>query len=647
MNIKILDSTLRKYLKTKATPKEIAEKLSLTSVSVDKVEKINDDFLYEIEITTNRPDLFSVLGIAKEATAILPQFEIDAKYTPPKLTNNQIKTKFPIEIINDSKLVNRVLAVVMDVKIKDTPKEIKDFLEASNIRSLNNVIDITNYVMRVIGHPSHVFDFDRLNTKRLLIRQAKKDEIITTLDEKIYTLLGNEIIATNDKDIIVDLLGIMGISNSVVTEKTKRIMFFIDNNKPQYIREASMNLGIRTEAAILNEKNIDPNTAMDAMLFGISLFEEIASGKQISEILDIYPNKVASKKIKVSLEKINKIVGVDIKKEKSCEILQSLGFEVKLENNSIFVTVPSQRLNDIEIEEDIIEEIARVYGYENLPSILPPLANKSYSFVNNFYWEKRVKEALKYWGFNECYTYSFVSEDMYEGPTNEAIAVNNPLTEDFTYMRNSLIPSLLKVVSENKKRDEIKIFELANVYLRKENKLPEEILTLSAVIKKKSVSFYEIKGLIEQLLFDLGIKNIIFKSSEKNAIGSSLYINKIHFGEIEILDNDLIDFELNFNTILNHVTSKKEYKSFAKYPPIIEDLSVVIDSKISTENIIEKIKSQSKLITDVSLNDTYLATRTFRVIYQDLEKNLTKDDVAKIRDKIITMLEKDFKAQIK
>lgn len=647
MNIKILDSTLREYLKTKATPIEIAEKLSLTSVSVEKIEKINDDFVYEIEITTNRPDLFSVLGIASEAAAILPQFGIDAQYIPPKLINNQIKTKFPIEIINNPKLVNRVLAVVMNVEIKDSPKEIKNVLEASNIRSLNNVIDITNYVMKVIGHPCHVFDFDRLSTKKLLIRKALLGERITTLDEKTYALLGEEIVAANDKDIIVDLLGIMGVSNSVVTEKTKRILFFIDNNKPEYIRETSMNLGIRTEAAILNEKGIDPKAAMDAMLFGINLFEVVASGKQVSEILDIYPNKSISKKITVSLERINKIVGVNITGTKSTEILNSLGFKVKLYDNSISVDVPNQRLNDIEIEEDIIEEIARVYGYENLPSILPPLANESYSFVNNFYWEKRIKEALKYWGFNECYTYSFVSENMYEGPTSEAITISNPLTEDFTYMRNSLIPSLLKTISENKKREEIKIFELANVYHKKENNLPDEILTLSAVIKKKHINFYEIKGFIEQLLFDLGIKNIIFKTSQKNAIGSSLYIDKTHLGEIEVLDNDLIDFELNFSTILNYVNAKKEYKSVAKYPPIIEDLSVIIDNKISTENIIEKIKSQSKLIIDISLNDSYLATRTFRVIYQDLEKNLTKEDVSKIRSKIILVLEKDFSAQIK
>ena len=600
-----------------------------------------------MEVTTNRPDLFSVLGIAKETAAVLPQFGIEAKYIPPKLTNNQIKNKFPIEIVNDSKLVNRILAVVMEVEIGQSPKEIKKALEVSGIRSLNNVIDVTNYVARVIGHPTHVFDFDRLNTKRLLIREAKAGEKITTLDSNNYTLLGREIVAVNDRDQIVDLLGVMGLENSVVTKNSKRILYFIDNNEPRHIREASMNLGIRTDAAVLNEKGIDPKLAMEAMLYGISLFEKTAKGKQISEILDIYPNKPILKNIDVSLEKINKIIGVNIDAKKAMEILENLDFKTTLKKDLIEVKVPSQRLNDVQIEEDIIEEIARVYGYDNLLSILPPLTQNFHSFINKFYWEKRIKEALKYWGFIECYTYSFVSEDMYEGPIDEAVEINNPLTEDFTYMRNSLIPSLLKVISENKTQEEIKIFELANVYHKRNKNLPDEVLTLSGVIKKKQANFYEVKGIIEQLLFDLGIKNISFKVSQKNAVGASLYINNTYLGEIEVLDTDLIDFELNFEVILKFAASKKEYKPFAKYPPVIEDLSVIVDNDVNTEDLIEKIKSQSNLITDVSLSDSYFASRTFRIIYQDEEKNLTKEEVSKIRSKIISSLEKDFGAKIK
>src|ERR1035437_144176 len=293
MNIKILDSWLRDYVKTKATPQKIGELLSLSSVSVERIEKLGEDFIYDIEVTTNRPDLMSVVGLARETAAVLKQNEIDAELLLPKLTKPQTpKTKL-ITVKNDPKLVNRICAVVMDVKVGESPKEVKERLEASDTRSLNNIIDVTNYVMKTIGHSTHVFDFDRLDTKTLTIRESKKDEQITTLDEKTYSLNGGEIVAVNDKNEIVDLLGIMGLANSVVTEKTKRILYFIDNNQPTKIRKASMSLGIRTEAAVVNEKNLDPELTYDALLFGIEMFEKNASGKIASDIIDIYPNKVA------------------------------------------------------------------------------------------------------------------------------------------------------------------------------------------------------------------------------------------------------------------------------------------------------------------------------------------------------------------
>src|ERR1035437_3078596 len=215
MNIKILDSWLREYVKTKASPQKIGELLSLSSVSVERIEKYGDDFTYDIEVTTNRPDLMSVVGLARETATVLKQNGIEAEFLPPKLTKPQTLKKDLIEIKSDPKLVNRLCAVVMEVEIGTSPKEIKVRLESSGTRSLNNLIDITNYVSKTIGHPTHVFDFDRLKARALTIREAKKGEIIKTLDEKSYTLNGGEIVAANDKDEIVDLLGIMGLENSV------------------------------------------------------------------------------------------------------------------------------------------------------------------------------------------------------------------------------------------------------------------------------------------------------------------------------------------------------------------------------------------------------------------------------------------------
>jgi len=648
MNIKILDSWLREYVKTKATPEKIGELLSLSSVSVERIEKFGNDFTYDIEVTTNRPDLMSVIGIARETTTVLKQNGIEAEFLPPKLTQLQTPKKDLIKIENDPKLVNRLCAAVMEVEIGDSPKEIKDRLESSGTRSLNNLIDVTNYVMKTIGHPTHVFDFDRLNTQVLTIREAKKGEIIKTLDEKTYTLNGGEIVAVNDKDEIIDLLGIMGLKNSVVTEKTKRILFFINNNEPNKIRKASMSLGIRTEAAVVNEKNLDRELAFDALLYGIQLYKQIAKGEVISDIIDIYPNKLREKNIEVSLEKINKIIGAEIDPEKALESLSALGFKATIGNGKIKVKVPSFRIGDVEIEEDVIEEIARIYGYQNLPSVLPIQTQIiPHQFANEFYFENKIKQAMKYWGFTETYTYSMVSEELLEGPLAEAVEIDNPLNEEFVYMRKTLVPSLLKVVSDNKSDETIKIFEIANIYNKRPNSLPEEILSFAGVIKKEKISFYEAKGIIEQLCFDSGIKKLSFRQSEKAGNGASIYINKDYLGEIEILDTHLIDFELNFALLLKNASIKKEYKPLGKFPPIVEDLSITVDTNIKTEELITCIQSQSALITDVTLKDSYRDSRTFHIYYKDPEKNLTNEDVSKIREKIITSLQKQFKASVR
>lgn len=647
MNIKILDSWLREYLETDAKPQELAKALSLTSVSVERIEKHGNDFLYDIEVTTNRPDLMSVTGIAREAAAVLPQFGHKAKYTSPKLDKPKGAKEDVVRIINDPSLVNRVLAVVMDVKVAPTPQNLKEHLEASDIRSLNNIIDVTNYTMRVIGHPTHVFDFDRLNTKILTIRESRKGESVKTLDGKEYTLTGGDIVAVDDHGRIVDLLGVMGLENSVVTDQTKRIMFFVNNNNPERIRKTSMGQAIRTDAAQINEKDIDPETAMDAMLFGIKLFEKIANGKTVSEIIDIYPKKQSAKTVTVSPERIEKIIGVRIGTDKIISILEKLDFKVTKKGGELSVTPPNIRQKEINIEEDIIEEVARVYGYHNLPSILPEFFTGSANVSDEFFWEDRVKDALKYWGYTEVYTYSMVAGNQFEGPLSDAVKIRNPLTEDHVYMRKTLVPSLLEVIAENKNTDSIKIFEITNIYLKQKDKLPREKKMFAGVLKKPNASFFEIKGLLETLFQDLGIKNVAFKNLKSGGIGADVYFKNDFAGEIEVLDENLVNFELDFEVILKHATLKKTFKPLAKFPPIIEDITLVVDENIQTGDIVDAIKSVSDIIKKIELFDKYQNSRSFRITYQDKTKNLTTEEVGEIRKKIFSKLQKKFKAEVK
>ncbi|MGH7203073.1 MAG: phenylalanine--tRNA ligase subunit beta [Candidatus Levyibacteriota bacterium] len=677
MNIKILDSWLREYLKTKATPKKIGELLSLTSVGVEHIGKYKNDFVYDIEVTTNRPELMSVIGLAREAATVLSQSGVEATFVKSQLQLPQVHiTKNPeLTIKFDPKLVNRICAVIIEVTIKDSPQQVKDRLEASGIRSLNNVIDITNYVMREIGHPTHVFDYDRLLHHTLTIRTSKKGEKMKTLDNKDYTLSGGDIVADDGKGEIVDLISIMGTANSVVTNSTKRILFFIDNVDPHRLRKTSMELGIRTEAVVLNEKGLNPELATNALARGIQLFEKLANGKIVSQITDIYPNPPKEKTIMLRKDKMDAVIGVAISLSRAKQILTDLGFHAQEETDKLLVTVPTQMSGpDMQIPEDLIEEIARVYGYHNIPDALPTFTSTDYVHLeqNEFYWEDRVKDTLKYWGFIETYTYPMVSETLYEGPIENAVTIANQLSDDMVYMRETLIPSLLQVVKENQDHEVIKLFELANIYEKDGKHLPKQTMKLAGLIHKPKASFLEVKGIIEQLLKDLEIENISFKQLA-DRYGAMLFINQRHSGEegrrlqnpdsgqarmtkkntpeylgtIEILDEKTVTFELYFAMILQHATLKKIYKPVSKYPPVVEDLAVIASENVQTGDLMEAIKKQSSLITEVSLLDKYQDTRTFHIIYQSYEKNLTDKEVGEIREKILKYLREKFNAQLK
>ena len=647
MNIKILDSWLRNYLDTPAKAHEIAKEISLTSVSIEKVNKHKMDFIYDIEVTTNRPDLASVIGLAREAETVLSQNGISAKYKPLIINTDITKTNENNDLLTISiktNAVNRVCAVVMDVQKSKSPEYMSERLETSDIRSINNLVDITNYVMRVTGQPTHVFDYDRLGGKELIIREAKAGEQITTLDNKIFHLNGGEIVAENAKGEIVDLLAIMGLKNSVITDDTKRIVFFVNNIDPNRVRKASMTLGIRTEAAQLNEKHLDPSLCEVALRYGIELYQKLANGKVISTILDRYPHPSEEKQVEVSLQKINNVIGVDIPEEKSVDILTRLGFIVNKQANSLLITVPTIRSYDINLPEDIIEEIARVYGYHNLPAKLPLLNSQQtiQQDKDSFYWEQRIKDAFKYWGFTETYTYSMVSENFYEGSQADAVEIANPLSEEYVYMRRTLVPSLLRVVSENKSYEQIKIFEISNVYRKRDNQLPEEIRMIAGIVKQPQNSFFAIKGYIQQLFNDLKIKNYKFKPSDQGGDGAKIYVEDKHIGDIEILDENLYDFELNFEQLISYASLKDAYCPPSIYPPALEDISLVIPVDILTQEVIDVIKKQGDVIFSVELIDRYENSRTFHIIYQNYDKNLTQDEVKAIHTKIVEALQKKW-----
>jgi len=664
MDIKILHSWLSEYLQTDAKPLEIGRCLALCGPSVEKVEKWgNSDWIYSIEVTTNRVDMMSVYGIAREAAVILPQFGHKAKLkTLPKFVVTRNTLSLPLQIKTDAHLTSRVMAQIMTVKtpISSTPQWMKERLEAADIRSLNLLVDITNYVMLEVGHPTHVFDYDRIKTHKLIFRPSKKGEKITTLDDKTYTLQGGDSVIDDGTGTIIDLPGIMGTANSVVTNDTKTIIFFIDDNNAKLMRQTSMQHGIRTNAVTLNEKHVSPELATVAMQRGIQLYQELAGAKIVAKLIDIYDKKPKQKSITVSLQFVENRLGVKLDPKFVINTLQGLGFiTTKVGNKdlcSLQIKIPYWRIHDIAIPEDIVEEVARIYGYHNLPSILPTgELPKPNPLQEQFSWEQKIKSVLKHWGYWESYSYSLVSRNFinpYNLKIEDHLKLKNPLTTDWEYLRSSLITSILGILELNQsKKEMLNFFELANIYLPQKQKLPEQKLHLTLATTE---DFLNIKGILEALCEELGIVahfEPLIKSHWFDDIkAASLIVNNETIGSIGQLKtkyqtvakiNKPISLaDLDFGKLIARATKNKTYTPIPKYPPIVEQYTFINEDKVTAAKILDTANKVDKLINQITIIGTYENKISIEVTYLDKDKNLSDTEIAKIRKKLVDEIEK-------
>ena len=674
MNILIPDSWLKEHLKTKANPRQIAKYLTLCSQTVDKINKINSDSVYDIEITTNRPDCLSVYGITRELNAILPQFGIKAtlKDIPEnKKEIPQIKKSLPFKVkIAKSSLCPRFTALIFDnITIKPSPKKIQDRLEKSGVRALNNVIDISNYLMLELGQPMHTFDYDKIKGAKMILREAKKDEKIVTLDNETRKLPQGAIVIEDGDGRIIDLCGIMGGANSEVDEKTKRVLLFVQTYDPMKIRRTCQALVFRTEASARFEKGVDPGGVILAMKKAVTMFEKNCGAKVANNLIDIYPNPLKEKTVKLDTNQANNLIGVKIPKKKMVGILESLGFSLVTDRQSqVTFSVPHWRYDDIFIPEDLIEEIARIYGYHRLPSNLPQGEIPQQIKDPRFEWEHQIKNTLKNWGLIEVMSYSMVSFAQLEKTEinpKESIKISNPLTKDLVYMRPSLIPSLLSITLENNQED-IAIFELANIYpYQSKNKLPNESPMLTGLLTGNK--FYQAKGIVEAILKSMGIVNYQFEPYQLKQTFYGKIFHPARTGEIMVKNNSLgvvgeisphvlarfgikgrvVVFDLDFRELVKHASKAKKYTPIAKYPTIVEDLAFVIPPQTLIGEMMEEIRKGSRLIELIELIDTYRSTRTFRITYQSDKKTLTDKEVEKIRKKIIVRMKKKFRAKLK
>ncbi len=648
MNIKITHSHLLEFLDTKATPKQLAEYLSLCGPSIESVEPVGDDYVYDIEITTNRVDMMSVMGIARDAATILPQFGIDAQFIPPKLAEiTPPQDSLPITIKDSYHTCRRILGIVLDnVNLGPSKKYVKARLKAADIRSLNNAIDITNYVMTEIGHPTHVFDYDRIKTKKLILRHAKAGEQITSLENKTYTLPGGDNVIDDGTGNIIDLPGIIGTSNSIVVDSTKRVLFFLETNDPVQIRKTSMTLGIRTMAATLNEKWVDPELATIALKRGVKLFQDLTNASIASDIIDIYPDPVKQKTITTCHQLIKDRLGVDISTSKVEKILSSLGFKnlYQINTDQYSITVPSYRQKDINIPEDIVEEVARIYGYHKLPSTLMATPIPTNYPDENFNLEHLIKTHLAGLGLNEIYTNSLISKklaSLSEFPVKSHLKIKNALSEDWQYLRRSLVPSHLEALNQPHK--DLSFFEIANTYHPKTSSLPEEKLQLIISTKK---DYLHLKGVVESLFKKLHLKTNFKPQKNKAAI----HLKDKLLGTIGPSRSDLEGkvqvAVLNLKPVLTLAKDYPQYQPPSPHSPIIEDLTFTLPEKTYLGEVLNTIKSTHKLIKKVTLTKTYQQNYTFNLTFQSLTKPLSDKLIAPIRQKVVANLKTNHRASL-
>lgn len=617
---------LKDYVDITIKPEELGERLTEVGLGCERVYREAGDTIFELEITPNRPDLLSIIGVAREIAAIgnkkvrFPKLETDIK---PKKDAGIL----PLKIHPNYSITPRLTGIIINnVAVKESPKWLIDRLTSIGQQSINNIVDVTNFVMWELGNPIHSFDYHKIAGHEMWVKQAKGGEEFESVDEISYRLPKGAIIY-EDAEKIFDLVGIKGGRNSGTYSDTKAVFIVVEVNDPVLIRRASQDLGLRSEASAIFERGVNRGGTIDALRRTTDLILETAGGEIASDLIDLKKEIFEPWKLSISAERLSNILGVEIPQKKVLSILESLNLNPEIKKDAIECTIPTYR-NDLQIEEDLIEEVARLYGYNKFPKTIPtgqtPTAPVPY--FKDYRQEERIKNILAACGFSEIYTYSLVSEKALTDmgfDSEKVLRVDNPISAEFEYLRPTLKIGLINAISQNKPNFEtIELFELGKVHLGSSLDSANEVYFLSGVSTSKS--YFEIKGVLEALLAKIGSKKDVGR-------------------EIELVEEGVF-FELNFSEILEDINLQKKFVPIPKYPSIIEDLSIEIDSKIKFAEIADAIKAQNKLVDKVELFDEYQNKKTFRITYLSRERNLTNEEVSAVREKIISALKKSFKA---
>ncbi len=630
-----------------------------------------DDEVIDFDLTANRGDLLSMIGLAYEVGAIydLKVKDIDLSHGE---SGEDLNKSFNLKI-NTENCSLFIARKALNVEIKESPDFIKNRLIACGIRPINNVVDISNYVMLECGQPLHFYDADRLKNM-IEVRMASNGEKVTTLDGQERTLEDTDIVIS-DGERAIGLAGVMGGLDTEIEENTKNVIIeaaIFDNVK---VRRTSNKI-LRSEASNRFEKGLDSKRTYMAMERAVKLLEEYAGATiQIGKV--VYDKSESEDKtIEITSNDVNELLGTKISTADVVDVYRRLAFETSVANDVITVKVPSRRL-DISIKEDLIEEVGRIYGVDNIEGTLPEMPMKK-GYVDNT--DREIRNKMISLGLNETLSYVLINEDAIHGYTNdefEALKLMDPMTEDRNVLRYSLIPSLYKIYEYNKSHymKDICLYEIGKGFYKKgeeygENKKLCVLMTGEYILgldSKKAVDFYIIKGVAEEILDYLGYGGRYSFTLPKKAIkemhpGQTAEINvngdivgiigRVH---PQVTKEEVYVMEINLDRLLEKKTGKMKYKEISQYPTINKDIAIILDKKITSDEVAKSIKKAAgNLLVEQKIFDVYTSailgdkkSMAYSLVFGSNSKTLTDDEINPIIEKIVKQLEKDFGAELR
>jgi len=648
-----------------------------------------DDTILELEITPNRPDCLSMVGVAREVGMIT-----GGKLRKPAVSVSESPEKAEdvasVEILDPDLCPRYVARIIKGVKIGPSPGWMQQRLQKAGMRPINNIVDITNYVMLELAQPLHAFDFDTLKGRKIIVRRAKNGEHITTLDGVIREL-DESMLVIADAERAVALAGVMGGADTEVSDETVDVLLESAYFEPKSIMRTSRNLGLLSESSARFEKGIDPNGSAFAADRAAQLMAEIAGGSVMQGAIDVYPNIIEPKKLPLRMERVNAILGTRLSVEEIISILSRIELSASpVEGTTdMWVIAPTFR-PDLEREIDLIEEVARIYGYNNIESTLPESSGKQGGLSLRQKIAESIKNRLVASGLSEIITYSFIDPrdvDKLQVPEGDPfrwfVKLMNPLSEELSVLRTTLLVNLLRVLKYNVNREQydVQVFEVGHVFWHEKGKeLPEEETMLGIALtgawqadqwyeKARGVDFFDLKGAIEAVMDELGVTDWSVRQFAHPALhpgrSAELLIGDDSigfFGELHPDAQAAIDMprafvaELNFNKLIDKAKIVKTFAEIAKYPAISLDIAVLVDADVMHDRLLEIIEAEGRpILEQVRLFDLYTGkgipegkkSMAYSMVFRAPDRTLTDEEALDARERIVDRLNKELGAEIR